>query len=299
MATLLAANPFAGRWALQSDTASGSRVFWLEVRDGAQTIGSFFGATGGRLASIRDAQLINGELRFVVERRYDGTPPRVVRAFTRAWMNGPGLKGSTEIDDTLYRWTGWRSPEIPDRDDGSWKEGTPLGLLRSGLPALTTAVHGRLSEWQFNGVVLRNVTPRANLLVTRDKFWNFKLHVEYKLPPKGNSGIGLRHHYELQLADDHGEPPDVHGNVSLYSRIAPHVNASRPANQWQKLDLRLVGRDLSVVLNGRNVIDRARIEGLCGLALDPWEERPGPIALQGDHGPVEFRNVVVTPLVRR
>jgi hypothetical protein len=137
------------------------------------------------------------------------------------------------------------------------------------------------------------------LLVTREKFWNFKLHVEYRLPPKGNSGIGLRHHYELQLADDHGAQPDVHGNASLYSRIAPRVNATKPPNSWQVLDLRLLGLELSVILNGTKVIDRARIAGLCGLALDPWEERPGPVALQGDHGPVEFRNVILTPLVKQ
>jgi hypothetical protein len=108
----------------------------------------------------------------------------------------------------------------------------------------------------------------------------------------------LRHHYELQLADDFGAPPDVHGNASLYSWIAPRVNASKPPNEWQTLDLRLIGRELSVVLNGSRVIERGRIEGLSGLALDPHEERPGPISLQGDHGPVEFRNVVVTPLVK-
>lgn len=50
------------------------------------------------------------------------------------------------------------------------------------------------------------------------------------------------------------------------------------------LDIRLVGHELTVALNETKVIDRQVIEGLCGLAFDPNEERPGPFALQGDHG---------------
>ncbi len=290
---LFAANEFAGRWAIQAD---GGRVFWLEVRDGPSLEGEFFGATGGRLARLIDPRVVNGELHFTVERVFDSS--RVVRATTTARADGAGLRGATVIDGKSWRWKGWRSPEIPDRDDGSWREETPIPLLSGNFEQLRALRPGGERDWRFENGVLRNVVPQASLLLTRREFWNFTLHAEYKLPRNGNSGIGLRNHYELQLADDYGQPPSVHGNASLYSRIRPRVNASKPAGEWQFLDLRLVGRELSVTLNGVRVIDRERIEGLSGLALDPYEERPGPIAFQGDHGMVEFRNVVVTPLTQ-
>jgi hypothetical protein len=293
VATVFAANLFEGRWAMQ---ASDGRVFWLEIKGDRNPEGTFYGATGGRLAKLLDVHVSNGELRFRVERVFDSS--RVVRSATTVRATAGGIEGTTTIDEKTWRWTGWRSPEIKDRDDGSWRKGEPVHLLREGMPDLCARDRGRESEWSLEKGVLRNRIPKADLLMTKHPFWNFELHVEYKLPKNGNSGIGLRNHYELQLADDYGQPPDVHGNVSLYSRIRPHVNASKPPGEWQTVNLRLVGRELTATLNGVKVIDGQIIEGLCGLALDPHEERPGPIALQGDHGPVEFRNVIVTPLVR-
>ena len=75
------------------------------------------------------------------------------------------------------------------------------------------------------------------------------------------------------------------------------MNASKPAGEWQTYDIRLVGRQVTVVLNDRKVIDKQEIEGLTAIAGNADEGKPGPIILQGDHGPVEFRNIVLTPLV--
>jgi hypothetical protein len=72
-------------------------------------------------------------------------------------------------------------------------------------------------------------------------------------------------------------------------------NAAKPAGEWQTYEATLVGRELTVVLNGERVIDRATIPGITGGALDSREGEPGPLLLQGDHGPVEFRKVTLTP----
>ena len=45
-------------------------------------------------------------------------------------------------------------------------------------------------------------TGGANNLITERKFWNFTLHVEYKVGPHSNSGIGLRARYEVQILED-------------------------------------------------------------------------------------------------
>jgi hypothetical protein len=113
-----------------------------------------------------------------------------------------------------------------------------------------------------------------------------------------NSGLGLRDRYEVQIFEKFGSPPDTHTMGSVYSRIVPSENASKPAGEWQTMDIRLVGRIVTVKLNGKVVIDKREIEGLTAMAHDPNEAQPGPISIQGDHGTVEFRELTLTPLKR-
>ena len=150
--------------------------------------------------------------------------------------------------------------------------------------------------WNVKDGAMANVVG-ANNLVSDSLFWNFKLHVEYRVGKDSNSGIGLRGRYEVQILEDYGKPPGKHSNGALYSRVAPAVNASKPAGEWQTYDIRLVGRQVTVVLNDQKIIDKQEIEGLTAIAGNADEGKPGPIILQGDHGPVEFRNIVLTPLV--
>ena len=82
---------------------------------------------------------------------------------------------------------------------------------------------------------------------------------------------------------------------ALYSRIAPSTNASKPANEWQGFDITLGGQFVTVVHNGKTIIDKQEIEGITGGAIDSNESGPGPIYFQGDHGKIEFRNIVLTP----
>jgi hypothetical protein len=79
----------------------------------------------------------------------------------------------------------------------------------------------------------------------------------------------------------------------------PSVNAGKPPNEWQTYEIRLVGREVTTTLNGQKLYERGVIDGLTGIAFDPFEGRPGPIELQGDHGAVDFRNLVLIPLTRR
>jgi hypothetical protein len=289
-------NTFAGRWAIESADAT-RKVFWLEVTSVAPVEGNFFGVTGGRLAPLRNASIEGGLLRFRVERVFDAGR-RAEGAIELRLRNGEALEGSVHAGDRTFRVSGRRPRAIADRDDGSWRAGETVALLQSGLDRWRP-YERRGEEWAVENGVLSNRSAKANLLVTKADYWNFRLRLDYKLPKGGNAGIGLRHHYELQLADDYGLPPDVHGNAALYSQIAPSVNASRPANEWQTIEITLIGRDLTVVLNGVKVIDRQAIRGLTGLALDADESKPGPVSLQGDHGPVGYRNIAITPLLRK
>jgi len=99
--------------------------------------------------------------------------------------------------------------------------------------------------------------------------------------------------------DDFGRPPGLHNTGTLYTRIVPPENYGKAAGQWQTLEIRLVGMEVTGTLNGHKLYDNGVIEGLTGIAFDPFEGQPGALELQGDHGAVEFRNIVLTPLVKR
>jgi len=139
--------------------------------------------------------------------------------------------------------------------------------------------------------------PKGNNLVSKEKFKDFRLDAEYKVSPKGNSGIYLRGRYEMQVLDDAGRTDDrEHGHMSIYSAKAPLVNASKPADEWQTVQITIVGNCVSATLNGQKIHDNSKIARITGGALDAKETEPGPIMIQGDHEKVWYRKVVVTPI---
>jgi hypothetical protein len=83
----------------------------------------------------------------------------------------------------------------------------------------------------------------------------------------------------------------------IYSRITPMVSAEKPAGQWQSLDITLVDRHVTVKLNGKLIIDNQPLLGCTGGALWSDQFKPGPIYLQGDHTGINYRNIVLTPVI--
>ena len=120
--------------------------------------------------------------------------------------------------------------------------------------------------------------------------------VEFRYPEGSNSGIYLRGRYEVQIQDDHGKAVDPLRMGAIYGFVPPNVNAAKPAGEWQAATITLLGREVTVDLNGKTIIDGQRIPGITGGALDSDEVTPGPIMLQGDHGPIEFRRISLTAL---
>ncbi len=81
----------------------------------------------------------------------------------------------------------------------------------------------------------------------------------------------------------------------VYGYLAPsEINALGP-DEWQTYDITLVGRMITIIANGKTVISNQEIPGITGGALDSNEGEPGPIYIQGDHGPIEFRKIILTP----
>jgi hypothetical protein len=301
---------FNGRWDLTVYRGNAPAAGWWVEINGAETdhpSGKFVTAMGGDMNVIQEISVEPGVLTFGFVRvdrprpGEQGEEKRVHLVYKAKLVDGK-LEGTFSEDNRppSLRFTGVRAPELAgEKDDGSWREGTPVQLFSGkDLSGWRAVGGGAVNGWSVVDGTL-STTGRGNNIISDGKFWNFKLHVEFKPSQHSNSGVGLRGRYEVQVLDDYGRPPNTHGNGALYARILPTENASKPAGEWQTYDIRLVGRQVTVVLNGKTIIDNKEVEGLTAIAIDADEAKPGPIYLQGDHGNVDFRNIVVTPLVKR
>ena len=282
---------FNGRWDLQILKGVTDKAWWLEV-SGVGTPemkGKFIGFPGGDLNEIRDLKIQDHELMFSFENKAGKREYFVKYAggHLDGLMTGPG-------GPVVF--AGYRAPNIREHDDGTWLSATPITLF-NGKNLDGWSGYGAATDlgWTVEDGQLKS-TGHAKNLITTGKYWNFILRLEYNVAEKSNSGIGLRGRYEVQIQDDYGKPVESHINGALYSRIKPLLNASKKAGEWQTVEIRIVGRDVSVTLNGKPIMVKQKVEGLTAIAFDPFEALPGSLELQGDHGPVAFRNIILTPL---
>jgi hypothetical protein len=288
---VLADSALLGRWDITIRTPEGDRPSWLELwlsgRDAV--VGRLVGIVG----SARPISLV----------RVTGDSMHF--AIPHQWENGDGdltvdgritsdkLSGSmTFPDGKRFDWSGVRAPAMRPRAAPAW--GAPIHLLHANDLAGWKAVGGAQNQWVVSKGVLRSPHSGANIVTTRT-FSDFKLHIEFRYPKESNSGVYLRGRHEVQIQDDYGLPPLDDRFSGVYGFISPSMIAARPAGEWQSYDITLIGRMVTVVANGKRVICDQEIPGITGGAIDSNEGAPGPLLLQGDHGPVEFRNIIITP----
>jgi hypothetical protein len=284
-------NPFLGRWNITGDAPNDGNIYWLEVKDDGGKLVAMFLNRGGSPVPGTDPKIANGELTFGLPGTADPKPQVTLRA------SAGKLIGTVGLPNQGVNVTGVRPPTWPACDaNGKHAFGQPVAVFDGkSMDAWDVQFKGKPMNWSVEDGAMTN-TPPANNLISKQKFKDFRVEAEYKLSPKGNSGIYLRGRYEMQVLDDAGTAPEAHGHMAIYSRKAPDVNASKPAGEWQTAQITLVGNCVTVVLNGKTVHNNAKIEGITGGALDANETEPGPIMIQGDHEKVWFRKVVVTPI---
>lgn len=299
---------FNGRWDIEVLAKAAdiqfttTKAWWLGIT-GAGTPEmkvQFVGSPDGSLDDITDAKVQGDVLHFSwMPRARNGIAPDPKERleydvkYVAGVLHGKMTGAAGELG-----FTGQRAPEINEHDDGTWVKGKPIVLFNGKDLAGWTGVDTPKAEgWSVEDGILKG-RGEADDLITVAKFWNFELHAEYRLAEKSNSGIGLRGRYEVQIASDYGRPPNMHGTGALYTRVMPSLNAGKPPNEWQTFEIRLVGREVTTTLNGQKLYERGVIDGLTGIAFNPFEGEPGPIELQGDHGSVEFRNIVLIPLTQ-
>lgn len=276
-----------GRWDMTVATPEGGFPSWVELGEGE---GRFVGRVGSA-RPLHKLQVEDGWVTFSLPKQYEGRETDLT--FT-GHLEGDVLTGETTLDDGKpTTWTAKRAPEMAHRPANP---GQPLALIGSDLSNWAPRSPEWVNNWSVADGVLSNSAVGSDL-VTVDKFSDFLLECEYSYPQGSNSGIYLRGRYEFQILDDYeGSPNGVGNSGAIYGFLAPAKNAVKPHSEWNKVSIELIGRWITVVLNGETILDKAEIPGITGGALDSDEGAPGPIFLQGDHGPVSFRNLTITPL---
>lgn len=285
------ADSVLGRWDLTVQGQDGEYPSWLEIR--LRTERELMAGFVGRFGSMRHASAVsfrNNDLEVRVPVQYEPGDGELV--FTGRLTDGQ-LAGtvSTSDGDTLA-WTGARAPLLERTDGLRW--GDPVELLADGLSGWRQRSNEHSGCWTVQDGVLQ-ATPPCVDLVTESLFDDLRLQLEFRYPSGSNSGVYLRGRYEVQIQDDRGKATDPLRIGGLYGFIAPKENAAGAPGEWQTMDITLIGRRLTVLLNDTEIIANREIPGITGGALDSNEGSAGPLMLQGDHGPIEFRNIRLTP----
>lgn len=280
-----------GRWDITVHAQGRDYPCWLEVyRSGLRfMVGRFVGG-GGSSRPISRVNLENGKMRFSIPPQWESEDRNLD---VEAGIVGDSLVGTmmTPGGETLS-WVGYRAPVLRRQGKPVW--GIPM-VLFNGKDLAGWHVTGQTNQWVVEDGILRSPRPGSNI-VTDEKFSDFKLHIEFRCPKGGNSGVYLRGRYEVQIEDKEGRVVQPSEEMSaVYGFLPPVEEASKGPGIWQTYDITLVGRVVTIVFNGKTVICRSEIPGITGGALDSHEGEPGPIFLQGDHRAIEYRNIVLTP----
>jgi hypothetical protein len=224
-----------------------------------------------------------------------GDPPYLSQTGWRPLLNGVDLTGWRSVDGSATEWTTTKSV--------TWKRVfNPVHLIAKPAPGdrITNGRDGKTAN-----------------LVTTDKFGSFELYLEFMLARGSNSGVYLHGLYEIQIFDSQGYvgPLTVGDCGGVYQQddgtggSPPAVNACRGPGEWQSLHIWFQAprfdaagkkmanaKVLRVLLNDTHVQENVEVPGPTVSHMKIPEAPENPIMLQGDHGPVAFRNIFARPL---
>ncbi|HET9222733.1 MAG TPA: DUF1080 domain-containing protein, partial [Roseiflexaceae bacterium] len=242
-------NAVMGRWDLVVQLPGGEQPSWLEIRhSGHQTLVGQFVGWHGSARPIARVDVDAGGLRFAIPPQFEqGTGDLEVEGQLR----DDKLSGSMVTPEgTRVTWSGSRAPSLRRSAPPKW--GQPIRLFNGVDLAGWHVVQGN-NEWRVEDGVLRNVKVGGNL-VTDQTFEDFQLHLEFRYAKRGNSGVYLRGRYEVQVLDGPTEEPDSLLQGAIYGFLTPSEIVTNGPDEWNTYDITLVGRLVTIVVNGKTVI---------------------------------------------
>lgn len=203
----------------------------------------------------------------------------------------------------------------------SWQKPDKRWLLAESVEVRSDNPR-RLSAKAGKSILVNGKNGQAQDLLSKESFGDLEVHVEFLIPKDSNSGVKLHGLYEIQICDSWGiKEPKGSDCGGVYPRadlkpsyhyldkgVPPRSNACKKPGEWQTLDIifraprfdatgkkTANARFLKVILNEQVIHDNIELPTPTGHAWTQKESATGPLLLQGDHGPVAFRNVRVRP----
>ncbi len=321
-------SPFVGRWALDLP-GNGAGYLKIQEMPGGYLDGSILWYAGSVVPvdSVTVTQIDGKDVLLVTRISHENRKDKegkVIRTQTYVDLLTAQLPITENNKDALtfkrieqnHQGTGFNIQEFTAKRMGAIPEAPDLSKVKFGEPIalfngknldgwrLTSS--GAANGWFAKDGVLvcdpkqEEGKPHKNYgnLRTDAEFEDFNLTLQAKVGPGGNSGVYLRGVCEIQVTDSYGKGLDSHHMGGLYSRITPSESAERPAGEWQDLDITYCQQHVTVKLNNKTIIDNQPVEGCTGGAL--WSDitKAGPIYLQGDHTGVEYKNIMLRPVVK-
>jgi len=282
--------PIIGRWDLTVQMDDQSVPSWLEVKlSGIKTLVGYFVAESGSARPISKVNVADGKITFSIPPQWDNSDNDMVFEGT---VENDKLKGViTSSAGVKHTFIGERAPLLKRNSSPEW--GKPTTLF-NGKNLDGWHPQKPNNQWIAENGILKSPKPGTNI-ITDQKFNDFKLHIEFRYPEGGNTGIYLRGRYEVQIEDSKGKETASIYLGGVYGFLTPNENVAKSPGEWQTYDITLIGRRVTIVANGKTVIADQIIPGITGGAIDSKEGEPGPIMLQGDHRPADYRNIVITP----
>jgi len=280
-----------GRWDLNVEKNGKQVPSWIEIKlSGFSTLVGYWVGDSGSSRPISHIVLKDGKFSFAIPPQWEGGEGDFV---IEGELAGAEIKGTiTSNKGEKYTYSGSKAPYLNRTAEPTW--GTAVELFNA-KDLTGWKPSNENNKWVVKDGILTNEAAGANL-ITEQSFEDFKLNLEFKYPEGSNSGVYLRGRYEVQIEDS---PKDRHpGNLyfgAIYGFLTPNALVTKGPNEWNSMEITLVGRLVTISINGQTVITKQEIPGITGGALDSKEGEPGPLYIQGDHGPIEFRKITITP----
>lgn len=308
-----AKNDFYGMWTLDID---GGSVGWLGVNETEGYLDASLLWQGGSVLPVASVYFVDDNTLEVTRVRDVNKAENRKFTVTQTWQfvrKGDKLTGVlTEpsrdgMSLVSKKFKGWKLPDVPAAPDLSKvKFGEPINLFNGKDLTGWRLINPQQANGfkVVDGALVNDPVneegKRVNFgnLRTDAEFGDFNLKLEVNVPEHSNSGVYLRGMYEIQVVDSYGKELDSHNMGGLYSRVAPTKAAEKKGGEWQTMDITLCDRHVTVILNGVKIIDNQPAYGPTGGAMQADVFKPGPIYLQGDHGKVSYRNMVLTPIIK-
>lgn len=306
---------FVGHWGMtMHDGSSG----WLSIQKSADEWSGELWRVG-QPKEITGIKFNDERLSFtrqcrIGEPEYEGGPPsgpRIACRFSASVRDNEiqlelvSAEGFANPPSIIHR--GKRLPPVPPKPDLSKvRFGQPVRLFDGhSLKGWRLANPKQVNGWKAVQGELVNETPKQTFdpfsrygnLRTEKTFGDGRLEIEFNVPAGGNSGVYVRGAYEAQVVDRDSRMQGIHGVGSIFNRIAPSKNAGKRGGEWQRYEITLIDRHVTVVLNGETVIDNQPVPGNTNGAYQSDVTVPGPLYLQGDHTSVRYRNIIFHPRI--